>query len=215
MASRSTVLILSDVYLFQEGIKVLLGDSGLYEEVLLTDDPKEFENMLQKHAPQLVVLDMQSSVFRAEKVLAFVDFTTKSNMLLFSDKLTKKECDQFIERGAKGLLHKFSSKSTIMRGLQQVYEDMLFLDESICSDEGIDDSMVTQFKISIREKEIIKLIAQGLINKEIADKLFISTHTVNTHRKNIMAKLSINNTAGIVLFAVKEGIVSPDEFLFI
>ena len=65
-----------------------------------------------------------------------------------------------------------------------------------------------------REIEIIKLIAEGCINKEIADRLFLSNHTINTHRKNIMQKLGINNTSGIVLFAVKEGIVSANDFLF-
>ena len=78
----------------------------------------------------------------------------------------------------------------------------------------LNNSSIEKFNISERELEIIKLIAEGYINKEIADKLFISNHTVNTHRKNIMQKLGINNTAGIVLFAVKEGLVSPNDFLF-
>lgn len=68
--------------------------------------------------------------------------------------------------------------------------------------------------ISERETEIIKLIAEGYTNKQIAEILFISGHTVTTHRKNIMQKLGINNTAGIVLFAVKEKIIVPNKFLF-
>lgn len=61
--------------------------------------------------------------------------------------------------------------------------------------------------ISVREAEIIQLIAEGLTNKEIADKLFLSSHTVNTHRKKIMAKLGIGNTAGLVMYAIKENLV--------
>jgi len=57
--------------------------------------------------------------------------------------------------------------------------------------------------VTEREIEIIVEIALGLSNKQIADKLCLSTHTVNTHRKNIMLKLGVNNTAGIVMFAVK------------
>jgi DNA-binding NarL/FixJ family response regulator len=68
--------------------------------------------------------------------------------------------------------------------------------------------------ISEREMEIIKLIAEGLSNKEVADKLFLSAHTVTTHRKNIMNKLGVNNTAGLVLFAVRENLISPNHFLF-
>jgi DNA-binding CsgD family transcriptional regulator len=68
--------------------------------------------------------------------------------------------------------------------------------------------------ISERELEIIKLIAEGYTNVEIAEKLFLSPHTVNTHRKNILQKLGINNTAAIVMYAVKTNLVSPNKFLF-
>jgi DNA-binding CsgD family transcriptional regulator len=53
-----------------------------------------------------------------------------------------------------------------------------------------------------------------LTNVQIADKLFLSSHTVNTHRKNIMQKLRVNNTAAMVMYAVKSGFVSPNRFLF-
>jgi DNA-binding NarL/FixJ family response regulator len=68
--------------------------------------------------------------------------------------------------------------------------------------------------ISERELEVIKLIAEGYTNNEIAAKLFLSPHTVNTHRKNIMQKLGVNNTAAIVLYAVKTDLISPNKFLF-
>lgn len=65
-----------------------------------------------------------------------------------------------------------------------------------------------------REQEIILLIAEGNTTGQIAEKLFLSAHTVNTHRKNIMAKLGVNNTAAIVMYAVKQQLVSPNKFLF-
>ena len=68
--------------------------------------------------------------------------------------------------------------------------------------------------LSERENEIIKLVAEGNTNNKIAELLFLSSHTVNTHRKNIMAKLGVKNTAGIVMYAVKMNIVSPNRFLF-
>lgn len=68
--------------------------------------------------------------------------------------------------------------------------------------------------LSDRENEIIILIAEGLTNEQIAEQLFLSKHTVNTHRKNIMAKLGVKNTAGIVMYAVKTNLVSPNKFLF-
>ena len=68
--------------------------------------------------------------------------------------------------------------------------------------------------LSDRELEIISLIADGYTNQQVAEKLFLSAHTVNTHRKNIMAKLGVNNTAGIVMYAVKANLVSPNKYLF-
>jgi len=68
--------------------------------------------------------------------------------------------------------------------------------------------------LSERENEIIVYIAEGQTNAQIAENLFLSNHTVNTHRKNIMAKLGVKNTAGIVMYAVKTQLVSPNKFLF-
>jgi len=68
--------------------------------------------------------------------------------------------------------------------------------------------------LSEREIQIIKMIAEGLTNTQIADELFLSSHTVNTHRKNILSKLGVKNTAGIVMYAVKMNLVSPNKFLF-
>ena len=68
--------------------------------------------------------------------------------------------------------------------------------------------------LSGREMEVLQLIAEGFTNTQMADKLFLSAHTVTTHRKNIMAKLGVNNTAALVMYAVKTGAVSPNKFLF-
>lgn len=65
--------------------------------------------------------------------------------------------------------------------------------------------------LSEREKEIIKYVALGMANKEIADKLFISVHTVATHRRNIASKLDVHTSAGIVIFAILHGLVDVNE----
>jgi DNA-binding NarL/FixJ family response regulator len=65
-----------------------------------------------------------------------------------------------------------------------------------------------------REQEILTLIAEGHTNTSIAERLFVSSHTVGTHRKNMMAKLGVNNTAALVMYAVRSGMVSPNKFLF-
>jgi DNA-binding CsgD family transcriptional regulator len=68
--------------------------------------------------------------------------------------------------------------------------------------------------LSDRECEVVQLIAEGLSYTRIADQLNLSAHTVNTHRRNVMQKLGVNNTAAVVMYAVKNGLVSPNRYLF-
>ncbi len=88
--------------------------------------------------------------------------------------------------------------------------------ESIDPDEIVAGGGIScdPLQLSDREQEVITLIAEGYTNAKIADKLFLSLHTVNTHRKNIMQKLGVNNTAAIVMFCVKNQLVSSNKFLF-
>ncbi|MNJ84535.1 Response regulator protein VraR [compost metagenome] len=82
------------------------------------------------------------------------------------------------------------------------------------NDIDFDSFSCEPIMLSERETEIITMIAEGLTNVMIADSLCLSNHTINTHRKNIMAKLGVKNTAGIVIYAVKTNLVSPNKFLF-
>jgi DNA-binding NarL/FixJ family response regulator len=68
--------------------------------------------------------------------------------------------------------------------------------------------------LSARECEVISLIAEGLSYTRIAERLHLSAHTVTTHRRNIMQKLGVNSTAAVVMYAMKNGLVSPNKFLF-
>src|SRR5690606_35251920 len=82
------------------------------------------------------------------------------------------------------------------------------------NDIDVDALSCEPVSLSEREVQIIKMIAEGLTNAQIAEDLFLSNHTINTHRKNILSKLGIKNTAGIVMYAVKMNLVSPNKFLF-
>jgi len=79
----------------------------------------------------------------------------------------------------------------------------------------IDDPLTCEpVVLSEREREILGLIVDGFSYTRIADRLCLSAHTVTTHRRNIMHKLGVNNTAAVVMYAVKSGLVSPNKFLF-
>jgi DNA-binding NarL/FixJ family response regulator len=126
-----------------------------------------------------------------------------------------KEC---LEIGAKGYVMKNISKDDLLKAINTVYQDKPYLDQesqeklitSISNaDEDIDDKNYDELaaQITQRELEILQLIALGLTSQDIANKLFISKNTVETHRKNMLAKLNVNNTAALLKIAYKKGLV--------
>ncbi len=106
----------------------------------------------------------------------------------------------------------------LQEAIQSAYENEKFFCEKVIESierKGFEKGYSCNgIKLSKREIEIIALISEGLTNKQIAHQLHVSSHTIMTHRKNIMQKLGISNTANLVMFAVKQKIVQPNKFLF-
>ena len=94
------------------------------------------------------------------------------------------------------------SQSTIIHKLQKIINK---------TTHRYQDNNTTTQELSNREKEILKAVAQGLTNQEIAEKLFLSVHTITTHRKNITAKLGIKTISGLTLYALLNGLVNLEE----
>ena len=104
-------------------------------------------------------------------------------------------------------VRRINQKSTLNKSLS-------YQSEIDVNDQDFGSFTCEPVALSTREAEVITLIAEGYTNAQIADKLYISNHTVNTHRKNVMSKLGVKNTAGIVMYAVKTELVKPNKFLF-
>ncbi|KAA3651453.1 MAG: DNA-binding response regulator [Bacteroidetes bacterium] len=192
-----------------EGLKVILNEMNppfqvkVYENIiadqldefknadLLLIDYSEVENYskvlsnLKKQNPKLVILAITERIQRA-KVIKALKFGVDSHLL--------KNC-------GKSEIHEaiYATLSGKQFFCGQVLELIAENNEKETTCEGVE--------LTEREKDIIKLIALGYTNKQIADHLFISAHTVNTHRKNIMAKLNINNVAGLVVYAFQEDLL--------
>lgn len=109
------------------------------------------------------------------------------------------------DAGARGYLLKNSSSEEIQKALEEVSADREYWLGKTDVKQSIDDH--NQLLLTRREVEVLKLIAEGLTNQEIADKLFISASTVDTHRKNLISKLNVKNTAALVRTAVENKII--------
>jgi DNA-binding NarL/FixJ family response regulator len=193
----------------------LLGEASSEEQLL--DMIKSFQPdvILIDFAAKDFSIDVFGKAFRINSKLKFVAITGEQSGVTIVNALRagvtsyiKKDCDineivDSIRETANG------GKFFCGQILDTIRREAIEL-----NDLEIAEFSCEPVVISERELEVIKYIAEGYTNNEIAEKLFLSPHTVNTHRKNIMQKLGVNNTAAIVMYAVKSQLVSPNKFLF-
>lgn len=215
------VTIADSNFLSRKGLAVLLNecpDFSLLAEALSTSD---LVNQAKFYQPDLIVIDYESANFSIEGLVQVVKKYPNTNLLAITDFKSNAMIAKALNAGVKSHLLKDCDQDEIIEAIYKTANGEQFMCGKIVSavlDEkgpaAIASYNCDGINISEREMEIIKCIAEGLSNKEVADKLFLSTHTVTTHRKNIMAKLGVNNTAGLVLFAVRENLISPNHFLF-
>ena len=209
-----SVLIADKNYLSRLGLFTLL-KGAINFEVDYTDE-EDFDNLvsvIKNNKPKILVLDFQSLNFSITQISTLLKTFKRLQILAITDFLTRKDMQAALDAGVRSYLLKECDKEEILEALHATYNGERFLcgrvvhyltnTEEHTINQPSEKVSCQGLGITDRELDIIRLISEGLSNKLIADKLELSTHTVNTHRKNIMNKLNIQNTAGIVMFAVK------------
>jgi DNA-binding NarL/FixJ family response regulator len=213
------IVIASNRFLIASGIGSFFKTKGYYVYISKSSQDA-LERLLITEVPDIVLIDDFEGLFKVEKTIAFLSFTKPAKMILVSDSLNKDRYDLLSKVGLKHYLSSQIKEEELWELFDSInntlgkFVDSLTQERLSFNQEEEFRNTCSGLNISEREVEIIKLIAEGFINKEIADQLFLSTHTVNTHRKNIMSKLGVSNATGIVIFAVKEKLVRPKDFLF-
>jgi len=210
--------------LIRVGMRAVLHSEKDLEIVGEATNSAELIELMRSFGSDLVLIDYTSYGFEIDvipKVLSkypnvrFVAITPEQSAQTLVNALrsgvqsyVKKDCDvseiiNSVKETSRG--NKFFC-GQILETIQRANIDVEDIDFESFSCEPV--------MLSERENEIIIYIAEGQTNAQIAETLFLSNHTINTHRKNIMAKLGVKNTAGIVMYAVKTNLVSPNKFLF-
>jgi len=218
------VILADSNELVRVGMRTILSSHGGFKIVGEARNNKELQELVKNFEVSVILIDYTCPGFdidiihkllQSKKDLRFVAITPEQSAQTLVDALrsgvqsyVKKDCDlaeiiNAVEETWRG--NKFFC-GQILETIQRASIDVNDIDFESFTCEPV--------SLSERENEIIILIAEGLTNGQIADQLFLSTHTINTHRKNIMAKLGVKNTAGIVMYAVKTNLVSPNKFLF-
>ena len=210
--------------LVRVGLRTILSSEKNIEIVGEAKNNKDLKQQFISFGADLILIDYTSPGFDIDIIhtvlslnnsVRFIAITPEQSAQTLVDALrsgvmsyVKKDCDivEIINAVKEtGIGNKFFC-GQILETIQRASIDVNDIDFESFSCEPV--------ILSERELGIVVLIAEGLTNSQIAEQLFLSTHTINTHRKNIMAKLGVKNTAGIVMYAVKTSLVSPNKFLF-
>jgi DNA-binding NarL/FixJ family response regulator len=203
----TSVLIVDDHYMVIEGIRTLLQGEKDIELIGHASNAVSCMSFLQTRCPDVILMDIsmpeKSGVELCKEVRemypnVFVIGLSTFNQFTFIEAM--------MENGASGYLLKNADKEEIIEAIHTVAKGKTYLSDEAAStlkNAAHEDSPV----LTRRENEILRLIADGLTNPGIAEKLFLSLSTVDTHRKSLMRKLNIKNTALLIRYAIEHKLI--------
>lgn len=198
------MLIVDDHPVVREGMKALLHIITSHSTIDLAANAEEAIILLQEKTFDLLITDIhlpgKSGIELAQYAHKTLPHLKILAMSTFGD---RSYVSEMIKNGAGGFLSKNSDQETIKEAIERIMRGEIFIGKNLEENIRPIVSQSDQPILTRREKEVLQLIAQGLTNKEIADKIFVSTSTVDSHRKNLLHKFNVMNTAALVAHAAK------------
>lgn len=218
MEKKYTVFIVEDHQLFREGLKSMLKSRDDIEIVGEAEDGLEAVRLIPKARPDLVLLDLSMPKMGGISVIKEIKRELLDTRILA---LTIHESDQYVleafEAGTDGYCIKESSRQELMIAVDSVLDGKTYISPGI-ADQVVEGFLTGRKKLKAeskwdtvtqREREVLKLLAEGYTNKDIADFLHISAKTVEKHRSNLIGKLDLHNVAQLTAFALEKGLIEP------
>lgn len=207
--------VVDDQLLFRRGIISLIKEFEEIEVVIEAGNGKELIEAIKKRKPHIVLLDLQMPVMDGIETTAYLSEKYPDIKILI---LTMHDDDEFIlhliEKGANGFLLKNNSIDIVIDAIYSIVENGYYFNDRISKTmiKGLVRSkkikpVFQSVSLSDREIEVIILICKEYTNKEISERLCISIRTVENHRDKILEKTGARNTAGIVMFALKNNLL--------
>ena len=206
------VHIVDDHSLFREGLQFLLSRCSFVSHISESENGAEFLAFIQKNEVDVVLMDIEMPVIDGvEATTRAIELQPELKIIALSMYGYEQYYTRMIDAGARGFLIKNSNFDDVQRAILEVYEGNNYFSPEIL--EAIISNMnkkktekTQQSELTEREIEILYNICKGYSNAEIADLLCISKRTVDKHRENLLLKTNSRNTAGLVIFAVKNGL---------
>ena len=211
------VLIVDDHTIVRDGISALLAVAGDIEVVGEATNGNEALKLVSELRPDVVLMDIAMPIMGGLEATKRISREfPKTKVLVITQHDDKEYVFPVIESGASGLISKAAASSELATGIRAVYKGDSFLSPSVAKllVENYQHSASERYKqdpynqLTAREREILKLLAEGFSTQEIADMLVITPKTVEGHKTNLMSKLGIHNRIDLVKYALRKGIIN-------
>jgi len=218
MQSVHEIMIIDDHTMFRAGIRALLETQDNLRIIGEASDGLEGLHQAVRLQPELIISDLSMpNLNGTEAIAAIKKRLPKVKILVVTVHKIEEYIHAALKAGADGYILKDDSQDELITAIQQVLAGKTYLSPSICKDVvngylNPSADPTTQLKpgrdsLTQREMQVLKLIAEGNKNKQIASLLSISTKTVEKHRSNLMKKLDLHDISSITAYAIKNGIV--------
>lgn len=207
------VLLADAQFLIRFALKELLKETNTFQVIGEAGNEAELNSFIAKTTPDIIVIDYnQPGFFSIESIKNVKEQHPTIELLVISSDDNKENIYDVINSGVLRFLTKKCDAHEINEAFRAIIRGEKFFCASIFNfifemSFSQNNYSSNPLPLSARELEIVQLIAQGLVAKEIGKKLNLSTHTVYTHRKNIMEKLKLKRSSELVLFAVNKGLL--------
>lgn len=208
---KLTIHLVDDHSLFREGLKFLLSNCDFIADIEESENGKIFLEKLEKNVPDVVLMDIEMPEIDGIKASKMaLEKYPNLKIIALSMYAEEEYYSKMIDVGVRGFLLKNSQFEDVQKAILDVNEGNNFFSQEI-----LDRIIANLYKkktekpildLTEREIEVLYNICKGLSNQEIADLLFISKRTVDKHRENLLLKTGAKNTAGLVVYAIKNGI---------
>ncbi len=199
--------------LVRRGLSLILGENADLEIAAEVGDGLELLSVLNKTDADMIILDVSMPNLRGiEAIPEIRRVRPNTRVLMLTMHKEEDYLYQAISAGANGYLLKDDAEKELFSAIDQIRNGKIYISPGLTDQSmqnwarlrrGEDDSRGPD-SLTVRQREILKLIAEGKSNKEIGDLLYISVRTVERHRANMMAKLSIRKTAELVQYAMRK-----------
>ncbi len=214
MNQKTRIFIVDDHEIFRNGLKLVFSKNKEIEVVGEASSGEEFLQLMDNINFDVVLMDIKmGGINGIETTEMAIKKNSNLKVLVLSTFGEEEFLHQIINVGAKGFLLKNVDKETLFSAIKLVYENQnyfspellpFFTNKYINPNQATDESVV----LTKREIEILELIGEGFSNSEIAEKLFISVRTVDTHKNNLISKTGSKNIVSLLIYAIKNKIIN-------